>query len=154
MSFSREDVWDVVVRFSTDPQYCQSHARTFALEAGFGPREATALAIVASELASNIVRHAGEGMLRLRRLEPAGVEVLAADRGPGIPDVSLALKDGYSRGRFNAEVLLEGKTADSLGCGLGAVQRLSDEMEIQSTPGQGTSVRARKWVQRAGREKS
>jgi len=139
----------LTVRAATDPQYCQSEARTFALSLGFAPPRATALAIAVSELASNIVRHAREGTVSLRPLASPreGLEVVAADQGPGIADVGLALQDGFSRGRFNAEALDRGEgPAPSLGCGLGAVKRLTDECEIDTGPGRGTTVTVRLWL--------
>jgi len=62
-----------------------------------------------------------------------GVEILAADAGPGIPDVALAMQDGFS-------------TSSSLGLGLPGVRRLMDEFEISSEFGKGTTVTARKWI--------
>lgn len=93
------------------------------------------LAIVVTELATNLHKHARGGEIVLRPLHggPAsGVEVLALDRGPGMKDVSQCLRDGYS-------------TAGSPGNGLGAVQRLSDRFDIHSLPGTGTAVVAQVW---------
>ncbi len=88
-------------------------------------------ALVATELASNIVRHAGEGEVLLGSPSPGhGLSVLALDRGPGIADVAKSLRDGYS-------------TAGSMGTGLGAVCRLADDFEIVSHAGAGTAVLAR-----------
>jgi serine/threonine-protein kinase RsbT len=145
MTRERQSPRSFPVRHATDPLFCQTAARAFALSCGLAPRHASALAIAVSELASNIVRHAGEGTVSLTRLEtPRGLEVVASDRGPGIADVELALQDGFSRGRFNAQALLEGKgPPPSLGCGLGAVKRLVDECEIETRPGQGTKVTVR-----------
>ncbi|HEY3450588.1 MAG TPA: ATP-binding protein [Myxococcales bacterium] len=139
----------LTVRDPSDPQYCSVEARALALALGFPPPRATALAIAVAELASNIVRHAGEGTIDLRPLAaPDGLEVVAADRGPGISDVALAQQDGFSRGRFNSVALERGEgLPPSLGCGLGAVRRLADECEIDSEPGRGTTVTARLWRQ-------
>lgn len=136
------------VRAATDPQYCSAEARSLALSLGFAPARATALAIAVSELAANIVRHAGEGTVELRPVDGAGVEAVASDRGPGIADVVLAQQDGYSRGRFVAEALEKGAGRPaSLGCGLGAVRRLTDECRIDTAPGRGTTVTVRLWLQ-------
>lgn len=90
-----------------------------------------------SELASNIYFHAGQGMITVRVANrddgTEGIEVIASDRGNGIEDVGLALQDGFS-------------TGGSLGGGLPGVQRLMSEMDISSAAGQGTVVRAVRWV--------
>jgi serine/threonine-protein kinase RsbT len=65
-----------------------------------------------------------------------GIVVVARDEGPGIPDVALAMQDGYS-------------TSGSLGLGLPGAGRLMDELEIDSRPGNGTTVTMRKWVHRS-----
>ena len=99
------------------------------------------LALLATESATNLARHAREGMLLLRLLErdgaPAGVELLALDRGPGIADVAQALTDGYS-------------TGGTAGHGLGAMRRLAHEFDLYSQPGAGTAIVMRLWS-RAGR---
>lgn len=100
------------------------------------PSERVALA--ATELASNLVRHGGGGLLIVRQIahrereEQVGIELEARDEGPGIPDLAAALRDGFS-------------TAGTLGSGLPGVQRLMDEFTISSAPGQGTRVIARLW---------
>jgi anti-sigma regulatory factor (Ser/Thr protein kinase) len=93
-------------------------------------------AIVASELASNLYKHARQGELLFRRLrtpdgDADGMEILALDKGPGIPDVALSRRDGYS-------------TSGTLGHGLGAVERQADDVEIYTQP-TGTVVMARLW---------
>ncbi|WP_329065923.1 SpoIIE family protein phosphatase [Streptomyces sp. NBC_01429] len=88
-------------------------------------------AVVASELASNLAKHATNGALFLHPLPlGAGVEILAADRGPGIPDLSRSLTDGYT-------------TTNTLGTGLGAVRRISTSFTIRSRTGVGTLACAR-----------
>jgi anti-sigma regulatory factor (Ser/Thr protein kinase) len=86
------------------------------------------VAIVASEIASNLLKHAQRGELHVTPLSGRGyrgVEILSIDRGPGMARVSDSLKDGHS-------------TAGTAGTGLGAVRRLSDEFDISSQPGKGT----------------
>ncbi len=98
-----------------------------------GEEDLARLALVATEMATNLVKHAqgGEVVLRtLTRAEGGGVEVLALDRGPGMADVGRCLKDGYS-------------TAGTAGNGLGAIGRLADVFDIISAPGTGTAVVAR-----------
>ena len=97
---------------------------------GMSPDAASNAAIVASELASNLWKHAQRGELHIAPLSgrgEAGIEILSLDRGPGISNVSDCLKDGHS-------------TAGTAGTGLGAVRRLSDEFDISSQPGKGTIV--------------
>ena len=110
-------------------------ARRLAAQAGFTETIQFLIATAASELATNIVRYAGRGEVRLSIIENdgrTGFEVAAQDAGPGIADIDLALKEHYSSGR-------------SLGLGLPSVKRIMDEFSITSLPGQGTIVVARKW---------
>lgn len=102
---------------------------------GWEPISATAVATAASELANNIVVHAGSGVVSVRvvmRAGRRGVEVEARDEGPGIDDVARALTPGFS-------------TAGTLGMGLPGVGRLMDELIVESVPRQGVRVVARKW---------
>ncbi len=92
-----------------------------------------AVAIVATELAGNIFKHAAKGELLIQVLDVEGhwvVELLALDSGPGMTDVPRCLTDGYS-------------TAGTPGNGFGAVRRLSQEFDVYSAPGKGTAVMAR-----------
>jgi serine/threonine-protein kinase RsbT len=108
-------------------------ARQAATELGFGKLDSYSIAIAASELACNTLVHGGGGWFALRALAgPQGLALLATDHGPGIADVALALREGYS-------------SIGSLGCGLSGVQRLMDQLEIVSSPGQGARVQACKW---------
>ena len=91
------------------------------------------IAIAATELATNLLLHAGGGELLLQKLgsdDSPSVELLAIDRGPGMADVSRCMSDGYS-------------TGGTQGTGLGAVRRLASEFDIYSAPGEGTVVLAR-----------
>ena len=106
----------------------------FARALEFDATSAQMIATAVSELATNIVRYATAGEIRLRALEPrAGIEILATDRGPGIADTELEMSENYS-------------SQGSLGLGLPGVKRLMDEFEIESTPGVGTRVVGRKWL--------
>ena len=105
-------------------------ARELAERLGFSPSERTLLATAVSELARNIVQYAHSGVVVLKPFHNAssvGVSILAEDQGPGIADLSLALRDGYS-------------TSGSLGLGLPGVKRLMSEFEISSRLGEGTRV--------------
>jgi serine/threonine-protein kinase RsbT len=111
-------------------------ARELATVLGFDEIDRTRIEIVILELARNILVHARRGQLRIEPVEVAsrrGIVVVAEDDGPGIADIELAMRDGYS-------------TAHTLGAGLPGVRRLMDEFEIESTVGVGTRVRAVKWV--------
>lgn len=100
---------------------------------GFDQTRRGELAIVVSEAATNLLKHAGGGDLILRALDrdgSAGVEVLTLDRGPGIPNVSQAMRDGFS-------------TGGTAGTGLGAIRRLATEFDVFSTrAAPGTSAAA------------
>ncbi|RQN38910.1 ATP-binding protein [Paraburkholderia tropica] len=96
--------------------------------AGLDATRAGRLAIVLTEAATNILKHAGHGELLVRALDN-GVELIALDSGPGMSDVRAALADGHS-------------TAGTPGNGLGAIQRLSDQFALWSQPGHGTVLRA------------
>src|SRR5262249_59755106 len=106
-------------------------AREFADAAGFGEEDAYRAGLVATEMATNLFKHArgGEFLARATRARDAEVELMAIDRGPGIRDISASMIDGHS-------------TAGTAGTGLGAVRRLSDEFDLFSDP-RGTVVFAR-----------
>ncbi|MBW8815765.1 MAG: anti-sigma regulatory factor [Caulobacterales bacterium] len=109
--------------------------RELAAEAGFTGSDLTLIATAISEVARNIVVYAERGEIRLGRTDRngrEGIEVVAADEGPGIPDIQQAMQDGFSTGR-------------SLGLGLPGARRLMDEFEIVSEVGKGTVVTMRKW---------
>lgn len=110
-------------------------AVSLASEAGLDESLRGTLALVATEMATNLARHATDGMLLVRILGDApasgsdGIELLAIDRGPGMHDVALAMRDGHS-------------TAGSRGAGLGAIMRQADTFDIHSVPEQGTVILA------------
>jgi serine/threonine-protein kinase RsbT len=111
--------------------------RALATGLGFSAVDATFVATAVSELARNILAYAGKGDVTLRAIHGSnrgGIQVVASDNGPGIPDIRQALRDGFS-------------TSGSLGLGLPGVRRLMDEFEITSQPGQGTTVTVKKWRQ-------
>lgn len=111
-------------------------ARTMAADLGFGPEASEEIAIAVTELATNLIKHARGGTLTLTPLSEGGrigLEVESRDSGPGIADVEQALGDRYS-------------TARSRGTGLGAVNRLMDELDIVSRRGSGTRIVCRKWL--------
>ena len=126
----------VRIHDDADVAAARAGARSLASREGLPETAVEALATAVSEVARNIVVHAGDGEVVLARLaEPArrGVVVSARDTGPGIADVEQALQDGYS-------------TKGGLGCGLSGARRLVDEFEITSEAGGGTTVVLRKFV--------
>jgi serine/threonine-protein kinase RsbT len=115
-------------------------AREMAGDMNFGRNDTARIEIVVRELASNILRHAGRGTIYLRQVTKegqTGLQVEAVDQGPGIPDVELAMQDGYTTGH------------KGLGSGLPAVRRLMDTFEIETEVGEGTTVRAVRWLRRS-----
>ena len=103
--------------------------------AGFSLIDQTKMVTASSELARNTLRYGGGGQARMVQLSNGARRGLAlefSDQGPGIPDIDLALKDGYT-------------TGGGMGLGLSGAKRLSDEFEIESAPGAGTLVKIRKW---------
>lgn len=125
----------VQIRSDKDIVSARQEGRTLALSLGFSQTDSTLIATAISELARNIVTYARQGEIRIRSLQNStrqGILVIAKDSGPGIANVRLALQDGYS-------------TSGSLGLGLPGVKRLVDEFELDSTLGQGTTVKIKKW---------
>lgn len=127
------------LRFSIgeSSQVAEVRRKLTALAGGIGldDNRAGICALIASEMGTNLVKHAKEGELLLRTMQHGtaqGIEILALDRGPGIANVGHALQDGHS-------------TAGSCGNGLGAIERMASEFDIHSLPGRGTSLVARIW---------
>jgi anti-sigma regulatory factor (Ser/Thr protein kinase) len=129
----------VPVRDSSQPASARYAAQEHAERAGFDEQDVHRAGLVATELATNLVKHANGGGELLFHVVTAGaageIEIVALDKGPGLADISAALRDGYS-------------TAGSPGTGLGAARRLSDEFEVQSS-GKGTAIWVRLRAKRA-----
>lgn len=104
-------------------------ARNWAHRVGAPRQVQWELALITSEAGSNAVIHGGGGHATLTEPEPGTLKLEVVDRGPGIGDVTAALVDGFSRG-----------SRVSLGCGLGAIQRLADVFELRTLPGGGTTL--------------
>jgi serine/threonine-protein kinase RsbT len=114
----------------------RQRGRELASELGFSGSDLTLVATAISEIARNIVEYAGRGEMSftlVRDGQSRGIVVVARDEGPGIPDVSVAMQDGYSTGR-------------SLGLGLPGARRLMDEFDVDSAAGRGTTVTMKKWL--------
>ena len=113
----------------------RARGRALAGELGFSRTDATLVATAISEIARNIVVHAGRGEIELKpAFEPdrRGVVVIARDQGPGIRDVDAALREGFG-------------TKGGLGLGLPGVRRIMDEFDIHTAANQGTTVTMRMW---------
>lgn len=106
------------------------------MELGFSLVEQTKIVTAASELARNTVTYGGGGEMRVERVQQGpqriGLRLTFEDRGAGIPDIELALRDGYTTGL-------------GLGLGLNGARKLSHEFDIQSRPGEGTRVAITRW---------
>jgi serine/threonine-protein kinase RsbT len=128
----------VPIRFEDDIVLARQIARDLARELRFGIVDQSRIATAVSELTRNVIRYAtdGRGEAVIRPLPPGergvGIEIVVRDDGPGIEDVELALRHGYTSG-------------PGLGVGLPGTKRLMDEMEIDSALGRGTTVVIRKW---------
>ena len=135
-----ENEIQVPINSDQDIVTARQRGRLLAAALGFSSGDATLIATAISELARNIVRYAKSGEIRLTVINGSarqGIQLVAQDRGPGIPDIPQALRDGFS-------------TSGSLGLGLPGVMRLMDEFEITSKRGKGTTVVMRKWLDRNG----
>jgi serine/threonine-protein kinase RsbT len=113
----------------------RQRVRYWAVQQGFSLVDQTKVITAASELARNVLVHGGGGSVHLEALNDGarkGVKLTFEDAGPGIPDVSLAMRDGYT-------------TGSGLGLGLSGAKRLSNEFEISSKVGEGTRVTIVRW---------
>ena len=123
------------VRTDEDVVRVRQLVREHAVRAGFSLVDQTKIVTAASELARNTLQYGGGGEVLLEGLEEGirrGLRLTFEDRGPGIRDIDLAMKDGYS-------------TGNGLGLGLSGARRLSNEFSIQSTVGEGTRVTIVRW---------
>ena len=124
------------IRTEMDVRRVVLESTRYSQEAGFDETPCRMIATAVSELVRNILKYAGSGEFRLRRVEGPGVrgiEIEVSDHGPGIADIDAAMSDHVSSG-------------GTLGLGLPGVRRLMDEFSLESAPGQGTRVTARKWL--------
>jgi serine/threonine-protein kinase RsbT len=126
----------VPIQSLADIVAARQRGRELAARAGFSNFNRTLIASAISEVARNIVDFAEHGEVTISLLENGtrkGVKIVATDRGPGIADISRAMRDGYS-------------STNGLGIGLPGAKRVMDEFEITSKPGQGTTVTMKKWT--------
>jgi serine/threonine-protein kinase RsbT len=126
----------VPVANDSDIVLARDSGRKLAAEMGFRGVDLVVIATAISEVARNIVSYAMRGEVEVAPLVNShgrGIEIVARDEGPGIPDLELAMQDGYS-------------TGSGLGMGLPGCKRLVDEFSIASTVGAGTTVTMVKWL--------
>ncbi|WP_213367863.1 anti-sigma regulatory factor [Mesobacillus boroniphilus] len=110
--------------------------REISKELQFGGVDQARITTAISELARNIYLYAGSGQVTIDVLEDngrRGIQISAADNGPGIKDIRMVLQDGFS-------------TSGGLGAGLPGVKRLMDSFDIDSMPGTGTKITITKWA--------
>jgi serine/threonine-protein kinase RsbT len=127
---------ELPIQSGDDVVRVRQHVRNAAAGTGLSLVDQTKLVTAASELARNTLVHGGGGVARVDVVKSAngrsGVKLAFVDQGPGIANVELALKDGWTSG-------------NGLGLGLSGSRRLVDEFELTSEPGAGTSVVVVKW---------
>ena len=125
----------VAITSDVDVVTARQRGRELAARLGFSPGDQTVIAAAISEIARNILTYAGHGTVQMS-IEHDGdrsaVVVVAHDQGPGIADIPLAMRDGYS-------------TSGGLGVGLGGARQLMDDFDVVSMPGAGTTVTMKKW---------
>ena len=134
MTFSHNDKVDITSE--SDIVQVRTTVRETAINIGFGVTDVTRIVTAASELARNIYRFAGTGVMYYKTLDNGGrkgIELIFEDSGPGIENIEVAIGEGYT-------------TGNGLGLGLPGTQRLMDEMEIDSKVDTGTTVRVVKWL--------
>lgn len=126
----------VQVAREQDVVFLKNRVKETAVKIKMGLVNQTRLITAASELIRNMLRYADGGQCVIEVVSSGrnnGVRLTFSDRGPGIPDIALAMKDGYSTGK-------------SLGLGLPGTKRLVNEFDIKSKVGEGTIVTILKWA--------
>jgi serine/threonine-protein kinase RsbT len=125
----------IKIQESADIVLVRQAVRRSAIELGWSLVEQTKIVTAASELARNTLDYGGGGTLKLEAIQEGsrrGLRLIFEDHGPGIPDVDLALQDGFT-------------TGSGLGLGLGGAKRLANEFTIESVVGEGTRVTIVRW---------
>lgn len=113
----------------------RQEVRVQAQALGFSLVDQTRITTAVSELIRNMIKYAGGGTMEIEAVRDGvriGLRIMCVDKGPGIPDVEMAMKEGYS-------------TSNGLGYGLPGTKRLVDEFDIRSEVGKGTRVTISKW---------
>ena len=123
------------IRASEDVVAVRQVVRQRAVDLGFSLVDQTKIVTAASELARNTLQYGGGGQVRIEPVESGGkrgIRLTFEDKGPGIANLTLAMRDGYT-------------TGNGLGLGLSGARRLSNEFRIDSRPGEGTTVSIVRW---------
>jgi len=123
------------IRTAEDVVAVRQAVRQRAIEMGFNLVDQTKIVTAASELARNTLQYGGGGEATIEGLDEIGrrgLRLTFEDRGPGIPDLQLAMKDGFT-------------TGTGLGLGLSGARRLSSDFHIESKVGEGTRVVITRW---------
>jgi serine/threonine-protein kinase RsbT len=123
------------VRSPEDIVHVRQTVRAWAVDARFSLIEQTKVVTAASEIARNTVVHGGGGTVQLEELNDGprrGLRLVFEDKGPGIPDIDAAFRDGFT-------------TGGGLGLGLGGARRLSSEFDVWSRVGEGTRITLTRW---------
>lgn len=118
------------IKSSRDLVDIRDFGRSIAGEIGFSGKDQTLISTVLSEICRNVLEYAGTGKVLIeadRPVNPSAINVVVSDKGPGIENIKMALKEGYSTGR-------------GLGIGLPGAKRIMDEFEIESEVGKGTTI--------------
>jgi serine/threonine-protein kinase RsbT len=129
------DEAQIAITTDTDIVQARQLGRALAAQIGCSATDQTMVATAISEIARNILTHAGGGQVSMYLVERRGrrgLEIVATDDGPGIADIDRALQDGFTTGA-------------GLGLGLPGARRLMDELTVSSSPGGGTTVVMVKW---------
>ena len=133
MSETRRET--ISVKNSNDVVLARQKVRQWAIELRFTLVDQTKLVTAASELARNTLDHGKGGAMTIEQVGAGGrvgLKLVFKDEGPGIPDLALALKDGFT-------------TGNGMGLGLGGSKRLVNEFSIETAPGKGTQVTVIRW---------
>lgn len=126
---------NMVIRKEQDVILFRNRVKEYAVKINMGIVNQTKLITAASELVRNMLKYASGGNVLIEVVNSGrenGIRLNFIDKGPGIPDIKLAMKDGFSTGK-------------SLGLGLPGAKRLVSEFDIKSIPGKGTTVVITKW---------
>lgn len=126
----------IAISSAQDIVEARQKGRIITQELGCSPTQATLVATAISELARNIILYAEQGEISLSRFEndkKVGIQIIATDDGPGIPNIARAMMNGFS-------------TSGGLGLGLPGLKHISDSFKIDSKPGQGVRVEMVMWL--------
>ncbi len=130
-------MYRIAIAREDDVYMASTIGKKVAEECGLNISQQTKLVVSIMELTRNIVFYAGKGELQINSAHPHGIEIIAIDQGPGIPNLEQIFSQSFT-------------SKTGLGLGLSGVKRLMDEFEITSNIAFGTKVRAVKWLNKGG----